>query len=103
MPALTPADIQHLARLARLDIPEAEQGRYATQLDRLLGLFESLKTVDTAAIGEVFASFADLEMTPRPDAPGPCLDLEAALSPSGRREGEFIAVPRVLAGAPEPD
>ena len=40
---LTPKDLDHLCRLARLDLPEAERGRLRADLESILGYVESLR------------------------------------------------------------
>jgi aspartyl-tRNA(Asn)/glutamyl-tRNA(Gln) amidotransferase subunit C len=92
------ADLPHLARLARLELDPADLPHYAAQMEAILALFTALSAVDTSQMGEVLASFDDLALTPRPDVPVPCLPREAALGQSARREGDYIAVPRVLGG-----
>ncbi|MEO7994198.1 MAG: Asp-tRNA(Asn)/Glu-tRNA(Gln) amidotransferase subunit GatC [bacterium] len=95
--------LRHLARLARLDLPDVALPHYAEQLEGIFGLFQGLVAVDTSAIGTVIASFDDLTLTPRPDTPRASLPRDAALAPSSRREGDCLAVPRVLTGAVEAD
>lgn len=99
-PALTAAELQHLALLARLEIPADQLPAYSAQLGQILALFEGLREVDTSDIGTVFASFSDLTLTPRPDDPIPSLDRDAALASSARRTGDYLTVPRVLGNAP---
>jgi len=101
MPAFSPAELAHLAHLARLTLAEDQIPRTAQQLERILGLFEGLQQIDTSAVGAVLASFPDLTLTPRPDVPTPSLPREAALAPSGRRASDYIAVPRVLKSTQE--
>jgi len=98
MPAFSREELLHIARLARLMVPEEAVQHHVEQMESILGLFEGLRKIDTSAIGPVLASFTDLTLTPREDVPIPSLAREAALTPSGRREGDEIAVPRVLGG-----
>lgn len=99
MDPLSPADLQHLTRLARLKVPDELLPQYAAQLGQILALFETMRTVDTSGVGTVLATFGDLTLDPRPDVPVPSLPRDRALAPSSRREGDFIAVPQVMGGA----
>ena len=45
--SLTPAEIQHIAKLARLKTDEVEAQSYATQLSRIMGLIEQMNEIDT--------------------------------------------------------
>ncbi|HYE76629.1 MAG TPA: Asp-tRNA(Asn)/Glu-tRNA(Gln) amidotransferase subunit GatC, partial [bacterium] len=80
-------------------VPEEHLPRYAAHLGQLLELFAAMQAVDTSGVGAVVATFEDLSLQPRPDLAAGSLPRDAALAPSQRREGDFIAVPRVLGGA----
>lgn len=45
--ALTKADVLHVAKLAKLNIPESEIEKYSTQISEVVDYFEELKKVDT--------------------------------------------------------
>lgn len=47
---MTPLDIDHLARLARLELDQTEKIKFADQLGTILTYFKKLKEVDTANI-----------------------------------------------------
>lgn len=99
MTPLSADDLAHLARLARLDLPADRLPQYAEQIGQILALFDTLQAIDTSDIGGLVGSFDDLSLKPRPDEPGGSLAREAALSPSGRRVGDLLTVPRVVGGA----
>ncbi len=44
---LTDQDVQNIARLARLAVPEQQLGEMAQQLDRILNLFTDMQAIDT--------------------------------------------------------
>src|SRR5437016_2540373 len=48
--ALTPADVDHVAALARLGITAEERERFAQQLSGILEHFQALQALDTAQI-----------------------------------------------------
>lgn len=51
MKPLSPSDIDHLARLVRLTLTDAERVRFADQLSRILAYVATLESIDTTGIG----------------------------------------------------
>jgi len=47
---ITPADIEKVARLSKLDLSEEEAQRYLEELSDILGFFEKLEKVDTDGV-----------------------------------------------------
>jgi aspartyl-tRNA(Asn)/glutamyl-tRNA(Gln) amidotransferase subunit C len=47
---ITPKDVDHVARLARLALSEDEKTRYAGQLESILGYIEKLNAWDTSNV-----------------------------------------------------
>ena len=88
-------DIEHVARLARLDLTEEEKRRLRAQLGLILE--------HAAKVGEVAA--ADVPPTAwaipranvlRADEPEPSLPTEAALSNAPEAEQQRFRVPRIV-------
>ena len=48
--SLTPDDVRRLARLARIAIEPAEEAAVLERLNRVLGLIETMRAVDTSGI-----------------------------------------------------
>ena len=48
--ALTKKDIEHIARLARLELTEEEKTRFASQLSSILDYVGQLQNVDTSGV-----------------------------------------------------
>ena len=48
--ALSPADVQRIAHLARIDITPEEASDVREKLDRIFALIETMRAVDTAGI-----------------------------------------------------
>lgn len=87
-------DIEHVARLARLELTDEETGRLKVELGVILE--------HAARVGEVAAD--DVPPTAyaiaranvvREDVPEPCLPVEEALRNAPDREGDRIKVPRI--------
>ncbi|HYL23873.1 MAG TPA: Asp-tRNA(Asn)/Glu-tRNA(Gln) amidotransferase subunit GatC [Burkholderiales bacterium] len=64
--SLTPDDVRRLARLARIAIEPAEEAAVLERLNRVLGLIEQMRAVDTRGI-EPMAHAVDTVQRLRPD------------------------------------
>jgi aspartyl-tRNA(Asn)/glutamyl-tRNA(Gln) amidotransferase subunit C len=92
---ITVADVEHVARLARLELAPHEKKLFAGQMDAILGYVEKLKELDTDGI--VPTSHAvPLENAFREDGVTPSIGLEKALANAPERAGSFFAVPKVI-------
>ncbi|MFA6106953.1 MAG: Asp-tRNA(Asn)/Glu-tRNA(Gln) amidotransferase subunit GatC [Patescibacteria group bacterium] len=94
---LTKKEIEHIAKLARLDLTEAELEKYGGQLSGILGYIDMLKEVDTAGV-EPTAQVTGLLNVLREDAVEEWdeAEREAALKDAPEREERFIKVKRVF-------
>jgi aspartyl-tRNA(Asn)/glutamyl-tRNA(Gln) amidotransferase subunit C len=87
--ALTPAEVAHVARLARLSLDEAELERMRGQLSHILEYIEMLQEVDVAGV-EPTAQVTGLATVLRPDAVTEGLSREQVLANApDKREGMF--------------
>ena len=66
MTALTPAQVRHIAKLARIEIEDNEVEKYAKELSAILEYVEQLKEVDTKGV-EPTAQVTGQENVFRPD------------------------------------
>lgn len=89
------ADVEHVARLARLGLTDDEIDRMQGQLNRILDAIGQLQSVDTSAVGPT-AQVIALENVMRPDEPRPPMARDAALANAPLREGDHLRVPVVL-------
>lgn len=89
------ADVEHVARLARLGLTDAEVDEMQVQLSRILEAVARLRDVDTSHIGPT-AQVIALENVMRDDVATPGIDREAALANAPRREGPMLRVPIIL-------
>ena len=76
---LTKAEVEHVARLARLELSENEKEQFTGQLNDILGFVEKLNQLDTAAI-EPTAHAIPVTDVFRPDRAGS--SLEPAIRPA---------------------
>ena len=93
--ALSPDDVAALARLARIDLTEAELAQLAPQLD---GILDSVASVSEVAVADVPPTShpLPLENVFRPDVVQPSLAREAALAGAPAAEQDRFRVPRIL-------
>jgi aspartyl-tRNA(Asn)/glutamyl-tRNA(Gln) amidotransferase subunit C len=92
---LTPADVERIATLARLELTSDETARFAEQLTAILAYADQVQQVDTS--GVALPSPAPVT-TMRDDIPVPSLDRDLVLSqaPAADRAAGLFKVPRVL-------
>jgi len=93
--ALDKAAVARIATLARIKLPEAEQGALAQELTGILAWVEQLNEVDTAGV-EPMSSVAAMGLPMRQDVvtDGNCRDRILANAPEAA-DGFFV-VPKVV-------
>ena len=89
------ADVEHAARLARLQLGEPELERMREQLSGILEYVDKLGTLDTASV-EPTSHAVPLVNVMRDDEVEPCLPREAMLANAPDPDGEFFRVPRII-------
>jgi aspartyl-tRNA(Asn)/glutamyl-tRNA(Gln) amidotransferase subunit C len=93
--AITREEVLHVARLARLALPDPEVDRLREQLSALLDYMKQLDRLDTRDV--VPTSHAVEMSTPfREDEARPFGDREALLKNAPDRAGDFFRVPRII-------
>jgi len=94
---LSKQEIQGIAKLARLDLTEAELEKYGGQLSAVLSYINQLKEVDVKGV-EPTAQVTGLENVLREDEVKNWdkKEIEEALKDAPEREGRFIKVKRVI-------
>jgi aspartyl-tRNA(Asn)/glutamyl-tRNA(Gln) amidotransferase subunit C len=92
---LTDEQVQHVARLARLGLSDAERERLRDQLATILEHIDQLRELDLATIPPT-AQVIPLEPVLRDDEVTPSLTVEQVLANAPRSENGFIKVRAVL-------
>ncbi len=95
MAAISRDDVAHLARLARIDIPESELDHYASQLDAILEAVDKVSGLDTSGV-EPMSHPVKMENVFREDIPAPSLNAQQALAGAPAVEDSRFRVPRIL-------
>jgi aspartyl-tRNA(Asn)/glutamyl-tRNA(Gln) amidotransferase subunit C len=93
--ALSPEQVRHVARLARLALSEEEQARFAGELSAILAHVEQLQAVDVSTVLPM--THAALQSAPlRADELAPSLGVTAALQNAPDRSGSEFRVPAII-------
>jgi aspartyl-tRNA(Asn)/glutamyl-tRNA(Gln) amidotransferase subunit C len=92
---ITRADVQHVARLARLGLDEEEIDRLAAELDHILDAMQALSQLDTSAIPPTAQVFA-LRDVVRADTPRPPFPQAVMLANAPAAADGCFKVPAVL-------
>jgi aspartyl-tRNA(Asn)/glutamyl-tRNA(Gln) amidotransferase subunit C len=88
-------NVEHVARLSRLALSDAEVETMRAQLNGILRYIEKLNALDTANV-EPTSHAVPVVNVMRDDVPGPCLPRDEALQNAPDRAGEFFRVPRII-------
>ena len=88
-------DVEHVARLARLALTDAELEKILEQLNGILAYIEKLNELDTDGV-EPTSHAVPMVNVMRDDETGPCLPRDEALANAPDRAGEFFRVQRII-------
>ncbi len=88
-------EVAHLARLARLALPDTELDSYARQLDAILTHVSAIQAVDVTGVAATDNPLKDVNVT-RPDEAAPCLSQREALAEAPAAVDGRFAVPQIL-------
>jgi aspartyl-tRNA(Asn)/glutamyl-tRNA(Gln) amidotransferase subunit C len=88
-------DVEHVARLSRLALSEAEIERMREQLAAILAHIDTLRALDTEQV-EPTSHAVPMENVMREDEPRPSLPQDAMLANAPDRSTDFFRVPRII-------
>jgi len=92
---LTPEQVAHVAKLARLELTAEEALKHQQQLSQVLEAFEALSKLDTTQVLPTY--HVNLEHTTlRDDVAEPALSVDDALANAPERSGDSFEVPKVI-------
>ena len=94
---LTAADVRHVAKLAQIQLSEAEIEAFRPQLAGILDYVAKLQEVDLAGVAPLTNPLDATNML-RADETTPGLSREEALSVAPQSDGEYFLVPEILEG-----
>ncbi len=89
------ADVEHVARLARLALTEEELDRFQAQLSVILDEAEKVKRLPTEGVPPTAQAVPQTNVW-RDDVPGACLTQQEALSTAPEAEQGRFMVPQII-------
>lgn len=96
---ISPADVRHVANLARLELAEGEVEKFAAQLGDILDHATSLGDLSLEGV-EPTAHPLPIENVFRADVVRPSLDRAPVLAMAPHEEQDRFRVPRILGDTP---
>ncbi len=92
---ITREEVEHVARLARLELTEEEKDLFTGQMDAILAYVDKLNELDTANV--IPTSHAvPMENAFREDEVRPSIGIDNALANAPERAEGFFRVPKVI-------
>jgi aspartyl-tRNA(Asn)/glutamyl-tRNA(Gln) amidotransferase subunit C len=89
------ADVEHVARLARLALSDGEKERMRSELDGILAYIDKLRAVDTSGVLPT-SHAVPLTNVMRDDVGRPSLPPDEMLANAPDRHGELFRVPKII-------
>jgi aspartyl-tRNA(Asn)/glutamyl-tRNA(Gln) amidotransferase subunit C len=94
-PKISLKEVEHVARLARLDLSPADKERMRAQLDSILAYIDKLRGLDTEGV-EPTSHAVPMTNVMREDTARPCFPQSAMLANAPDRSGDFFRVPKII-------
>jgi len=95
--AITKKDVEHVAKLARLEFDEAKKEQLVKDLNAMLAYIDKLNEVDTANV-EPLAQIGSAENALREDEARPSPPQDDMMENAPDRSGSLFKVPKVIGG-----
>jgi aspartyl-tRNA(Asn)/glutamyl-tRNA(Gln) amidotransferase subunit C len=94
---ITPKEIENLAQLARIKLSEDDKASLVKEFDSILGYVDQLKKVDVSMDAEARVGAVKNVMREDVAEDSTPAEREALLNEAPHREGDFIAVKKIIA------
>jgi len=88
-------EVEHVAKLARLELSDDEQEKLTDQLSNILTYVEKLKELDTTGV-EPTSHVLDINNVMREDRGAPSLSRERALANAPEQAAGHYRVPKII-------
>ena len=92
---LTPQEVEHIAKLARLELTDEQKARYRRQLEAILEHVAKLQELDTKDVSPT-ASVSVGQMPLRADEPHPGLSKDDLLKNAPKQDDGQFQIPPVF-------
>jgi aspartyl-tRNA(Asn)/glutamyl-tRNA(Gln) amidotransferase subunit C len=93
--AITIQDVEHIAKLAKLEFTDTEKEKFAQQMNQILEYMEQLNSLDTSSI-EPLSHVIELSNVFRADEVKSGVSTEDALKNAPAKNDQFFKVPKVI-------
>ena len=93
--SLTAQEVEHIAKLARLELTQEQQTLYREQLSAILDYIAKLRTLDTTDVPPT-AGGGESQMVLRPDESRPSLPTDVLLKNAPETEADQFKIPPVF-------
>ncbi|MDE2040940.1 MAG: Asp-tRNA(Asn)/Glu-tRNA(Gln) amidotransferase subunit GatC [Patescibacteria group bacterium] len=94
---ITVKDIEHLATLSRVKLTDEDKESLAMEFDAILGYIDRLKKLEVKIDAEGRVGAVKNAMRPDEAAPRSPAERERLLAAAPDREGDYIAVKKIIA------
>ena len=94
-PKISLSQVEHVARLARLELAAADKERMRRELDGILSYIDTLRALQTDGV-EPTSHAVPLTNVMREDEPRPSVPQTDMLANAPDPSGEFFRVPRII-------
>lgn len=92
---ITINEVEHVAKLARLEFSEDEKELFRGQMDAILSYIDKLAELDTSGV-EPTSHVLPITNVMREDVPVASLSPDDALANAPERSGSFYRVPKII-------
>lgn len=92
---VTIKDVEHIAKLAKLEFSEDEKAKFTEQFNEILTFMEKLNELDTSKV-EPLSHVIELQNVFREDVVKPSVSTEEALKNAPVKNDKFFKVPKVI-------
>jgi aspartyl-tRNA(Asn)/glutamyl-tRNA(Gln) amidotransferase subunit C len=92
-------EVAHVARLARLELSQAELEQYTSQLAQVLEHAADIEALEIEGVPPTAHPFPLVNVL-REDVPRPCLDRDEVLAQAPDVDQDRFRIPRILGEAP---
>lgn len=93
--SISPEEVEHIAKLARLQLTEEEKKRFQVELGKIIEYFDQLKKLDTENVPPMTHA-VPIENVLREDQVKPSLPVEEALQNAPEKKDSYFQVPKVV-------
>ena len=93
--AVTIKEVEHIAKLAKLEFNEDEKAKFTDQFNEILAFMEKLNELDTSKV-EPLSHVIELKNVFREDSVKPSIPTEEALQNAPAKTDKFFKVPKVI-------